>query len=195
MHKDITVVSGFLSIDECYLFISYINNNLSQFEYAKEAKRWQLTMGTDNTKNHVGTNDLEKIEPIREKTEEIFDRVLQIANDKYETNLFMSNLFLAKQVSGAIIPPHYDTDLGENSQCKISGVIYLNKMIKDGGLEFVNTNDSYLPGRGDLILFPSDEKFTHQVSSISQDRYTLPLFMTEDPEYSLLRKYPIQQIA
>jgi hypothetical protein len=189
VNSEIFVAPNFLSVDECYFFISYINNNLQTFDFAPEAKRWQLTLGTDNTKNYVGNDDLDKISEIREKTEDVLDRVRQIANTKYGLNLYTSNLFLAKQSDGAIIPPHYDTDLGENPHCKISGVIYLNRMQKDGGIEFVNFNESFLPGRGDLILFPSDERFTHQVSQISQDRYTIPLFMTEDKNFQLHLKH------
>jgi predicted 2-oxoglutarate/Fe(II)-dependent dioxygenase YbiX len=55
----------------------------------------------------------------------------------------------------------------------------------DGELYFSNLDYAVKPKAGDLVLFPSHEEYTHEVKSITEDRYALPVFLTEEIEYRL----------
>ena len=185
----IHLIKNFFDKSSCDFYIDYINNNTDKFYYAPHAMRWQLTVGRDNIPNHGRVEDFSPIEDISEVVRPLFKRIEDTAKAIYDHkgDLYICNIFLAKQGPGAIIPPHHDTDFGMNSQLKYSGVIYLNTMSKpgDGELYFSNLDYAVKPKAGDLVLFPSHEEYTHEVKSITEDRYALPVFLTEEIEYRL----------
>lgn len=185
----IGLVSRFISSEDCQFYIDYINNNIDKLYFAPHAKRWQLTLGKDNLPTSTSPDNLDSVADIEDKLRNLFDAVVSEARIFFKDDgpLHVSNIFFAKQSAGAIIPPHHDQDYGSNAQVKYSAVIYLNTMgsQKDGILNFPNVGHSIRPVAGDLALFPSTEQYTHEVASISEDRYALPIFMSSDPEYRL----------
>jgi hypothetical protein len=184
--KKISIMSGFLSFEECQLYIDYIENNLDRFLATPEKDKWQFAMGRDHTPLETEAK-IDSVPEIARDVRDLLDRV-ELITEKFFNNkkrLYVSNLILAKQTLGAAIPAHYDQDSGDNPQCKYSAVLYLNSMDSDGQLKFINFNESISPKAGDLVIFPSSEEYLHEVTKISQDRYTIPIFMTEDVDYKL----------
>lgn len=183
---EIFVVNNFVSSDECNFYIDYINNNLHKLTFSEQAKRWQLTMGIDNIPGSSSPQTLEPVSDIEPQVRNLFERSEIKAKELYSVSeLYVSNFFLTKQGPGAIIPIHYDQDGGDNPHCTYSGVLYLNEMLVDGFLDFTEFNYTVKQKAGDLVLFPSTELYMHQVKSISQDRYALPIFLTNDISFRL----------
>lgn len=182
----IFIINNFCSQDECKFYIDYINNNIDKLTFSEQAKRWQLTMGIDNIPGSNSPRTLEPVSDIEPVVRNLFARAEAKAEELYSSSkLYVSNFFLTKQGPGASIPIHYDQDNGSNPHCTYSGVFYLNDMIADGFLEFTQFNYTVRQKAGDLILFPSTDAYMHQVKSISQDRYALPIFLTNDITFKL----------
>jgi hypothetical protein len=56
-----------------------------------------------------------------------------------------------------------------------------------GKLDFPALNFKYSPEEGDLVLFPSQgNQFWHGVDLISEDRYSIALWMTTDKQFELV---------
>lgn len=182
----IFVVNNFLSANECEFYINYINNNLDKLTFSEQAKRWQITMGIDNIPGSNSPRTLDPISDIEPEVRSLFRLTEEKAKELYSVGeLYVSNFFLTKQGPGATIPMHYDQDGGDNPHCTYSGVFYLNDMLVDGFLDFTEFNYTVKQKAGDLVLFPSTELYTHQVKSISQDRYALPIFLTNNVAFKL----------
>tara|TARA_Y100000287_G_scaffold171762_1_gene158441 strand:- start:1258 stop:1797 length:540 start_codon:yes stop_codon:yes gene_type:complete len=63
----------------------------------------------------------------------------------------------------------------------VSGVIYLNDDYQGGETYFPNQNIKIIPKKGKLVLFPSNLEYKHGVTQvIAGDRYTMPIWFTED---------------
>ena len=103
-----------------------------------------------------------------------------------EEDLYISAFWLAKQYPGATIPPHSDTEDGYNPQYIYSAVLYLNSLTSSGELSFIDLNCAYKPEGGDLIVFPTQDTGIHTVSEISEDRYSIVLWLTKDKSLSIL---------
>ena len=56
----------------------------------------------------------------------------------------------------------------------ISMLLYLNSEFEGGALHFVNFNYRYQPRPGDLLLFPSDQRYAHRAEEVtSGERYSV----------------------
>jgi predicted 2-oxoglutarate/Fe(II)-dependent dioxygenase YbiX len=44
---------------------------------------------------------------------------------------------------------------------------------------------THYPKAGDLVVFLSSGTGTHRVPPINADRYTMPMWLTKDPEFKL----------
>jgi hypothetical protein len=189
--EEIKIINNFISQEEADLLISYINNNVDVFnvDYTTGGKRQRLLFGKDSYDNSRSEATLEKIkdiEPfIRKK---IFPKVEKTIKKAYSNkkNLMVASFFLVKQYKGATVPEHIDTDGASNMQFKYGGVIYLNDMEANGKLRFSEFNYEYLPKACDLIIFPSKPyQYRHSVDEINEDRYSLPIWLTEYPFWKL----------
>ena len=114
---------------------------------------------------------------VMKKTKELF---------KVEDELFISAFWLAKQYRGATIPPHNDTDNGENSHYIYSAIVYLNQLKLESELSFLDLNHSVKPNLGDLVVFPTQTTGSHTVPEINENRYSLVLWMTANRDLSFL---------
>jgi len=114
---------------------------------------------------------------VSNKTKELFN---------VEHDLFVSAFWLAKQYPGATIPPHNDTDNGENSHYIYSAIVYLNQPESSSELSFLDLGHSVRPALGDLVVFPTQTTGSHTVPEINEDRYSLVLWMTANRELAFL---------
>ena len=116
-------------------------------------------------------------------------KVEQAACSSYgERELYASLLWLSVQDPGSTLSPHTDTGDGLDSTRIYAGLLYLNDMGDDGHLHFPNLNFTYVPRRGDLVLFPTldeDDTYLHEVESISTPRYSILFSLITDPRLEL----------
>jgi hypothetical protein len=102
----------------------------------------------------------------------------------YDKEIYLSTLWLSKQIAGSKIKPHKDTDGGMNMQYCHSGVVYLNTQQSGGEIYFPKLDIEIKPEAGDLVLFEcrSNESL-HGVKLVEQNRYAIPIWLTDDPNY------------
>lgn len=190
--NNIKVIKNFLTQEECDFYIQYIDANMEKFQQTKKSKRliWlfgdELSMSNQSViKVNLGLSALAEIE---NRVRSLLSRVERTIGSVYQNKkpLYVTSFSMTKQIPGAFIPLHQDTDGGTNYYFKYSAIIYLNTMSRDGVLEFPNLEYSYSPEAGDLLMFPSGDVDTmHQVKEISEDRYSLPMWLTEDPSWEI----------
>lgn len=189
----IKVVKNFLSEEEQEFYINYIDTNIEKFTTSgvNGPLRAILMFGKDNNlKNKIRSSEtLDPVKDIEEKLRtELFPRVEKTMKEVFnnEKDLVVCSFFIAKQYNGARVHEHIDTDNGQNDHFKYSGVVYLNTMKKGGQLKFTDIDYSYSPEAGDMVVFPSaSKKSRHYVDEIYEDRYTFPIWVTEDFSWKL----------
>lgn len=186
--QGIKIINNFLTQDECNFYIEYINSNLNKFLKTPETKRFALLFGKDLAHKEKSNLDLSVINDIELHVRTLFNRVKESIKEVYNNSneLYVCSFFIAKQIPGSVVNLHYDSDGGLNNHFKYGGIIYLNTMKNSGVLEFPYIQYSYLPQAGDLVVFPStDIIYSHQVKQIEEDRYSLPIWVTEDPSWKI----------
>ena len=187
--SQIKVIKDFVSIDDANKIISYIDNNISLFEYTDNDKRSTKMFGKDafqKDKSTYPVTGLNEIHEIIFNATEIAKKVITYEyND--DKDLFLASLWLAKQTTGGFLGPHLDTDPDNaNSYFTYSAVIYLNTLKDSGNLDFPRVGLSIQPEAGNLVVFPSgDDESWHEVKLIKENRYTVPLIFTRDQEFEL----------
>ena len=169
-------------------FISFINDNIEAFQSYEEEQnpfRKVLRFGVDEVWED-SNKDLSLIPGIHPFLQKLFDIVTSSVQEQIGgPQLYVTSFHLAKQLPGAHVDLHNDSDENNNGHFKYSTVVYLNSVV-DGALSFPNKEISYLPKAGEMIVFPpSGKEWEHRVDAISEDRYSLPIWLTEDPEWEL----------
>lgn len=181
-------IKNILSDEECDLFISFINDNLDVFEtYENENNehRKALRFGIDDiykTSHH----DLSLIPGLHEILKKLFNNITtQVQEQTRGPKLYVTSFHMGKQLPGSRVDAHIDSDVDYNGHFKYSTVVYLNT-VSSGPLVFPAKDISYQPRAGDLIVFPSiGKEWEHHVDKIDEDRYNLPIWLTEDPSWEL----------
>ena len=64
-----------------------------------------------------------------------------------------------------------------------SGVAYLNDDYEGGHTFFPELGVKIEPKIGKFVVFPSNVDYKHGVTTVMGERYTLPIWFTEDPEH------------
>lgn len=84
--------------------------------------------------------------------------------------------FAARWDKGDRLSLHVD-DLGRDDFNHMATLIYLNDDYEGGELEFPTHQLSYKPKTGDLIMFPGNMHYPHEVKTItSGSRWTVPMW-------------------
>lgn len=187
--NQIKLIKDFISLDDANKIINYIDNNLSLFEQGGADKRFTKMFGKDDFQKDKSTYPITGLNEIHD----IIFNAIEIAKSviayeyKDDKDIFLTSLWLAKQGEGGFLGPHLDTDPDNaNSHFVYSAVIYLNTLEDSGNLDFPRIGLSIKPESGSLVLFPSgDDESWHEVKSIKENRYTVPLIFTRDKEFEL----------
>ena len=184
----IKILRNFFTPEECQFYVDYMDENADRFRKADQAKRFLLLFGRDMAHKEKSELTLDSIADIEPEVQALFRRVESAVTHEFsdERQLHVCSFFMSKQVEGAVVKLHYDTDDGLNPHFSYGGVIYLNTMSQDGQLNFPNINYSYSPVAGDFIVFPpGDPAYSHEVQKISGDRYSLPIWLTDDAAWKI----------
>lgn len=190
-HLDPVVVKNFLSPEECNRVISHIEINHHKYFNEWDADRvFTRRFGIDPHHEDSGL-DFSEVEEIRS----ILSRCAYGAveecykNYNHEGNLYPNALWLVKKNPSPDEPGqnvHGDHDGGDNTQFIYSALVYLNTLDNNGQIFFPFAQFEHCPEQGDLLLFPSGGiKFDHGVKPITQERYSIPMWITEAEEYDL----------
>lgn len=187
MHDLPIVINQFITSNEANSYVDYIERNLPHFHTDPSGIRHAWMFGADNL--HTSKlADPQLLTNAPATLPSLLTRAAEAARTSYgERELYASQLWFAKQEPGAIVAGHTDGEDGSNTHIIYSGVLYLNDMGDDGHLNFPNLNFSYAPCQGGLVLYSAlqDETYWHEVTSIQQNRYSMPIWFTRDPNFEL----------
>lgn len=181
------VIKEFITSNEANNYVDYIERNLHRFYTSTSGLHHVWMFGKDNFHTDK-SSDPALLTDMSDKLTPLLTKAAEAARTTFgERELYASMLWLAKQEPGAIVSGHTDGEDGSNTHILYSGVLYLNDMGDDGHLHFPNLNYTYIPCKGDLVLFSAarDETYWHEVASISQNRYSFPIWFTPDPDFEL----------
>jgi hypothetical protein len=188
MDHQILIKNKFVSESDCKEIINFIESNINLFSTGPKRLLFTLPFGKDGYHNE-SRFDLKLVDPIKDLVYKYFDLVIAHVKETYNDNseLYVNSFWLAKQKAGGIIPIHGDNDQGNNKQFKYSCGTYLKTMTLDGTLDFEKLGYIYSPVEGDLVTWASqDPIYDHVVNKVSEDRYSMLFWLTEDPEFNIL---------
>lgn len=117
----------------------------------------------------------------------IFSRIIKETGSAFADSreLYPCIFWLAKQYPGSRVDYHEDTDGGSDAHITYSSLVYLNSQQAGGELRFPLLGYTYVPQAGDLVIFETKQAGMHGVTTIHEERYSLPLWMTADPAFNL----------
>lgn len=191
--ESIRIIKNFITSDEQAVLVNY-TDYLEQavnekFAIYQDGKRLALQFGNDSAYPETSWLTLDLIREKEPMIRELFTRVIQATKSSFEVaaelDLYVCSFWFAKQYPGATVKKHDDSDEGHNKHFTYSAVLYLNSLEDSGDLEFLSYNYSHRPAAGDLVIFPSQGTGMHQVSKISETRYSLPFWITTDQKLEL----------
>lgn len=187
----IKVVKNFLSEDEMKFFRDYEDHILEtkqdKLVIFNNGNRPVLQFGRDLCHEHHSHLSLEIVSDIEDRVRDLFSKVENKTKEVFEDSktIYTCSFWFAKQLPGAFVMEHEDTDNGLNTHFKYSAVIYLNTLKDSGELVFTQLGHSYKPDAGDIVIFKSIESGRHLVEPINEERYTIPMWMTEDKNFAI----------
>jgi hypothetical protein len=178
----IQIIKNFISEEEAYPISYFIEHNLGRFALNLERKRWMIRFGYDEELPEQAVYGMDSVEEIKDMLLEIFDKTAKVIGEE----VYLTSWFLSKQFSGGQLNPHTDgVPGGPNNQLEYTAMLYLNTLDNNGTIYFPDAGFGITPEIGDLIIFKSKED-RHQVSEITQDRYSLPMWFTKDKKFEFV---------
>ena len=167
--ENIKIISNFLNSEEIIYLLSHLD----------EKRKMSFVSQKDNEGNP--TSWMHNYEGIVDK-DNIFKRVLDEVKTAYGyDNIKKRNgqwLSIAKWDTGSKLSLHVD-DLGYEENNHIPALIYLYDDYEGGELGFATHGLIIKPKMGDLIIFPGNMHYAHEVFEVmSGTRYTLPIWFT-----------------
>lgn len=187
----IKVFPSFISAADIETFKTYndylLETKPDLFFIGNKGKRPVLQFGKDNAHAMSLPNLDTTVPEISPLIRSYFSRAVDTVKNAYldDRDLYVCSFWLAKQLPGANVQMHDDTDEGTNTHFTYSAIIYLNTLEATGDLIFTDLDYSVKPIAGDLVVFPSQTTGNHEVKEIDDFRYTLPMWLTTDKEYAL----------
>lgn len=179
------VIKNFIDLEECNSIITFIEDN--DQETNSKVKRRLMRFGIDIMNG--STHPLSFIGDMGVYLKSIAEKAGRVAKELHDqkNDVYLSTLWLSKQLPDTNIIRHMDTDGGKGSHYIYSGVIYLNDQASGGEIVFPKIEFSYKPQAGDLVLFDCRDKDSlHGVNKTTQNRYAIPIWFTDDPQYQMV---------
>lgn len=166
---NIKIIPNFLSDKEIRYLLSHVD----------ERRRTSFVSQKDNDGNPTAW--IHNYEGIIDK-DNIFTRVLEETKKAYGyDNIAKKNtdrLNIARWDKGTKLTLHVD-DLGYVTDNHLPTLVYLNDDYEGGELSFATHDVTIKPKVGDLIIFPGNMHYAHEVKEVlSGVRYTLPIWFT-----------------
>jgi hypothetical protein len=184
----VKILKNCIDFKDAQHIINHINNNLDSFDSGPRKLKFTKMFGNDHSIKDRSAKFISGIDDIEDQIKAIIKLSIGFIKDEFqETNeVYLASLWIAKQISGAKIAPHIDTDDGANEHYEYSAILYLNTPTGSSPLEFPNINLKIMPNLGDLVVFKTKNfESLHQVKDIVEDRYSIPMWFTLDKNYDL----------
>lgn len=178
------IIKNFISNEDANLIIEFIEKNDKQD--SDKIKRRLIRFGIDNFNGTTGTVD--EAGQIGQLVKSHALNVINLIKDKHEdsSEIYLSTLWLSKQIPGSNVLAHRDTDGGMSMHYKYSGIIYLNTQENGGEISFPKLGIDYKPEGCDLVFFNCrDRRSVHKVKETTQNRYAIPMWFTDDPKFAM----------
>jgi hypothetical protein len=178
------IIKNFISQKDCDSIISFIESNEEMSNPAN--KRTLMRFGIDIMNG--STQPISSIGEFGLYIKGFADKAGEIAKTLHNESkdIYLSTLWLSKQVADTSIIRHMDTDGGKGKHYIYSGVIYLNSQDHGGEIVFPKIGFSYKPEAGDLVVFDCrDKNSLHGVNKTTQNRYAIPIWFTDDLAYRM----------
>jgi hypothetical protein len=173
------VISNFISSEDCSRVIDLINTELDDFE-TLNSKRRMILFGYD-TNYPNPRSDSSMLNPIKDIVTYVAREVLSLSKKHFDPHTVgLSTMFFAKQVKEDDgMRPHIDAeDHDEFYNC--SCVIYLNTPM-GGELFFPEKGITYIPNKGDLVMFSSTT--LHEPKKTQSDKFIIGLNLTDFEDF------------
>ena len=167
--------------------IFYIQNFISE-DLIEKLMSW--AKNSVPIKDNYGGSPFEFLQPNGDSNDDsiVYDifsflnkSIQENIEQKFSCRIFKENLnAMIVYTPGSFLPKHIDNVPGQNLPTPngypsrdISSTLYYNENYKGGEIFFVNQDLKIKPTAGSLLLFPSDEKYIHEVLPvISGIRYS-----------------------
>jgi hypothetical protein len=188
---NVKIIKNFLSEEDCQKYINFIDKNLDRFNaYSGNRyppKRFTIRFGRDDEFPQEANFTFEKIEEIKEDLAHTITGVVSVAESLMRKRLYLTSFFLSKNIPGSFLSPHRDAGHPtENNHLDYNALIYLNTLVGNGQIVFPDWGVEIEPELGDLVIFDTkDPMATHLVKEVTQDRYTIPIWLTVNKENEL----------
>lgn len=189
-------IKNFMSKEDTSSFIQYMDENYLSWTNSQELI-YTRRFGRNNLEFKQSEKDL-KMENMDHMESDLIkslmfkyagkfeEEVRSIYNDS--SDLYISEFWLCKRLKGASQGLHSDIDNGNNNHIKYSGIIYLNSLFIGGEIFFPSISYTYTPKAGEVIVFESrDKDFDHGVYPSPHERYSMPIWLSDNPDYSLMK--------
>ena len=162
--ENVKVIENFLSEKECQILIDLI----TRFGKAEELPvQWDADLNpTIVRKTYSNLRIADKYVPM----------VQELLEKNYGFPVKNKSAFFAKWEAGDKLELHVD-DLGPTNTNHMATLIYLNNDYEGGEIDFPTHKLSHKPKTGDLIMFPGNMHYAHEVKTIiSGVRWTVPMW-------------------
>ena len=182
---NIEVSSDFVSKEDCKNFIDFIDTN--QKIFVGPLGRTVLQFGFDDHRKNY-KDIVSGIDKINNLSIIYFNKIIKelkkIYNDDKE--LYIASFWLSKGMPGSRVRLHSDQEDGNNSHFKYSTIVYFNSVNSGNEIIFPNIGYKYSPVEGDMLSWISwDKDSIHEVPSVTETRYSMPIWVTDNPKYKL----------
>jgi hypothetical protein len=177
-------IKNFISKEDAKLIIDFIEQNDHQNN--DSIKRRLIRFGIDNFNGTTGKVD--ELGQIGQLVKKHAFGAIDLIKDKHNdcSEIFLSTLWLSKQIPGSNVLAHRDTDGGMSMHYKYSGIIYLNTQEVGGEISFPKLGIEYKPEACDFVFFNCrDKKSVHKVKETTQNRYAIPMWFTDDINFRM----------
>lgn len=182
---NIEVSSNFINAEDCKDFIDFINTN--QDIFVGPLGRTVLQFGFDDHRKNY-TDIVSGIESINNLSIMYFNKIIKELKNIYneDKELYIASFWLSKGMPGSRVRLHSDQEDGYNSHFKYSTISYFNSVDSGNEIIFPNIGYKYSPVEGDMLSWVSGDKDSiHEVPSVTETRYSMPIWVTDNPKYKL----------
>lgn len=181
----IEISSNFINTEDCKSFIDFINTNQNIF--VGPLGRTVLQFGFDDHRKNY-TDIVSGIESINNLAIIYFNKIIKELKNIYneDKELYIASFWLSKGMPGSRVRLHSDQEDGYNSHFKYSTISYFNSVDSGNEIIFPNIGYKYSPVEGDMLSWISGDKDSiHEVPSVKETRYSMPIWVTDNPKYKL----------
>jgi hypothetical protein len=174
--ENIIIIKNFISKEECDLIIKSAEScSQSDWDIYTNSKRDSRNEWSDRILDFKKAKNFD--DSTKKIIDEIFLKLQFLLNIHYKFNYQYSEMFAIYRTKiNQRMKVHYDQ--GGDSKVKYGAVLYLNDDYEGGEIYYPNVNIKIKPQCGDLVIHPTDLKYSHGVKTVKNGiRYCTTTFL------------------